>query len=126
MEERERRRELSNIRMWSTSLLLLKLASPQLSGRTSTPNGLSIIQVRNNPRLASRDKGTEGEGGRGEGMKEPKKKTDSDSIIMFAAAAAAAVVLVIGTDLKSGAIKVNTFNDSFGLRVRIRSAVTSP
>ena len=56
-------------------------------------------------------------------MKEPKKKTDSDSIIMFAAAA---VVLVIGTDLKSGAIKVNTFNDSFGLRVRIRSAVTSP
>ena len=88
--------------MWSTSLLLLKLASPQLSGKTSTPNGLSIIQVRNNPRLASSDKGREG-------IKEPKKKTDSDSIIIVVVV----VVLVIGIDRKSGAIKVNTFSDSF-------------
>ena len=80
--------ELSNIRMWSLSLPV-KLALR----KTSTPNGLSIIQAQNNPRLASSDKG--------EGIKEPKKKTDRDSIIE--------VLVILGIERKN----VNTFNDSF-------------
>ena len=87
----ERGRELSNIRMWSTSLPACEIGSP---GKLRRPTDcLSFIQGRNNPRLAPSDKG--------EGIKEPKKETDSDSIIE--------VLVILGIERKN----VNTFNDSF-------------
>lgn len=90
------RRELSNIRMWSTSLLLKLAALPP--GKLRRPTDCLSFRYEIIPDWPQVIRG----------IKEPKKRTDSDSIIIVV------VVLVIGIDRKSGAIKVNTlFNDSF-------------